>query len=522
MQRLVSLAALTLVVTPLQAQMATPAKPAESTALTRAAGTITAPDIARKVGIIAHDSMQGRDTPSRGLDMTAQWVADEFERAGLKPGGEKGTWFQRYPILRMKLDTERSKVGFTGAKGSWGGTFTGNVIRLQGAIPKEPIKGEVLLLAGPVDSASVTPALVRGKVLLVAATFTQGSPAVFKAGAGAVEQGAEAIVLTAGRDGNFFDAQVRRAGRTDVSRPGTARGLGRVPVVEVRGTTLDSALSAYGVDLAAMRATTTPVIRVIEGLSVELALASARNEELTAPNTVGIIEGSDPKLKHEYVLFTAHMDHVGHSADGRCRAQGADSICNGADDDASGTVGVVELAQAFAAKGARPKRSMVFMTVSGEERGLWGSAYWADHPTLPLENVVANINIDMIGRNWPDTIVAIGKEHSDLGATLNRVNAAHPELRMTAIDDKWPEENFYRRSDHYNFARKGVPILFFFNGVHDDYHQPSDSPDKIDAEKMARLTQLLFYLGQDLGNAAGRPVWNPDSYKAVVEPGKTS
>jgi hypothetical protein len=385
------------------------------------------------------------------------------------------------------------------------------------------VKGGVLLLAGPVDSAAVTPDLVKGRVLLVAATFSQGgTPAVFKAGATAAELGAEAIVLTSARDGNFFDAQIRRAGRLDVSRPNAGRGLGRLPVVEVRGATLDSALAAYGVDLAAMRSTTTPVIRVIEGLSVDLALASARNEELTAPNTIGILEGSDPKLKHEYVIFSAHMDHVGVSADGRCRAQGADSICNGADDDASGTVGVVELAQAFAAKGARPKRSVVFMTVSGEERGLWGSAYFAEHPTVPLKDVVANINIDMIGRNWPDTIVAIGKEHSDLGATLNRVNAAHPELRMTAIDDKWPEENFYRRSDHYNFARKGVPILFFFNGVHDDYHQPSDSPDKIDAEKMSRLGQLIFYLGQDIGNAAARPQWNPESYKAVVEPGRTS
>ncbi|MGH7585854.1 MAG: M28 family peptidase [Gemmatimonadales bacterium] len=522
MQRMVSLAAFTLAATPLQAQMAAPAKPTESAAVTRAAGTITAPDIARKVGIIAHDSMQGRDTPSRGLDLTAQWVADEFKRAGLKPAGENGTWFQRYPIFRMKLDTERSKMSFSGASGSWSGGFTNTMIRLQGVIPKEPIKGEVLLLAGPVDSAAVTPALVQGRVVLVAATFTQGNPPVLKAASTAAELGAEAVVLSAGRDGNFFDAQIRRATRTDVSRPSAGKGLARVSVVEVRGTTLDSALAAYGVDLAATRATTTPVIRVIEGLEAELALASSRNEELTAPNTIGILEGSDPKLKHEYVMFTAHMDHVGHSADGRCRAQGADSICNGADDDASGTVGVVELAQAFAAKGARPKRSMVFMTVSGEERGLWGSAYWADHPTVPLKDVVTNINIDMIGRNWPDTIVAIGKEHSDLGTTLNRVNAAHPELRMTAIDDKWPEENFYRRSDHYNFARKGVPILFFFNGVHDDYHQPSDSPDKIDAEKMARLTQLLFYLGYDIGNTAERPAWNPESYKAVVEPGKTS
>jgi hypothetical protein len=167
--------------------------------------------------------------------------------------------------------------------------------------------------------------------------------------------------------------------------------------------------------------------------------------------------------------------------------------------------------------GARPGRSIVFLTVSGEEKGLWGSRYFSEHPTVPLERVVANINIDMIGRNWADTIVAIGKEHSNLGTTLERVNAAHPELGMTAIDDRWPEERFYFRSDHYNFARKGVPILFFFNGVHPDYHEVTDSPEKIDAEKESRILKLLFHLGQEIANAPARPKWNPASRAEIVE-----
>jgi Zn-dependent M28 family amino/carboxypeptidase len=130
--------------------------------------------------------------------------------------------------------------------------------------------------------------------------------------------------------------------------------------------------------------------------------------------------------------------------------------------------------------------------------------------------MVANLNTDMIGRNWPDTIVAIGKEHSDLGQTLNRVNGDHPELRMTAIDDIWPEENFYFRSDHYNFARKGVPILFFFNGTHDDYHGRDDELERIDGDKAARIARLVFYLGADIGNAEKRPEWNPESYARIA------
>jgi Zn-dependent M28 family amino/carboxypeptidase len=227
-----------------------------------------------------------------------------------------------------------------------------------------------------------------------------------------------------------------------------------------------------------------------------------------------MLEGSDPVLKNEYIVFSAHMDHVGV---GVPDASG-DSIYNGADDDASGTTAVVQLAQAFAKLNPTPKRSLIFLTVSGEERGLWGSEYFAMKPAVPVSQIVANLNADMVGRNWRDTIVAIGKEHSDLGATLNRVNAAHPELGMTAIDDIWPEERFYFRSDHYNFAVKGVPVLFFFNGTHEDYHRPGDEVSKIDGEKESRIVKLLFYLGLELANGAQKPQWNPESYRQIVKP----
>src|SRR3989442_817894 len=250
------------------------------------------------------------------------------------------------------------------------------------------------------------------------------------------------------------------------------------------------------------------------------AVSSRRSaSSRSAPTVIGVLEGSDPKLKQEYVFFTGHMDHIGVAGPGTpaCRAVGADSICNGADDDASGTTAVIEAAEAFSRLTPRPKRSLVFMTVSGEEKGLWGSEYFAEHPTVPLSNIVADLNSDMVGRNWKDTIAVIGKGHSDLGRTLNRVAAAHPELRMTPIDDIWPQENFYFRSDHYNFARKGVPILFFFNGTHPDYHQVSDEVAKIDAEKESRIVKLVFYLGLEIANASERPKWNPESYRRIVQ-----
>lgn len=247
-------------------------------------------------------------------------------------------------------------------------------------------------------------------------------------------------------------------------------------------------------------------------------IPARRGQEATgemAPNVVAILPGSDPLLRDEYVVFSAHMDHTGV---GTPDANG-DSIRNGADDDASGTATVMEIAEAMASLPLAPRRSMMFVLVSGEERGLWGSEYFANNAPVPAESMVANLNLDMVGRNWPDTIVAIGKEHSDLGATLNRVNAAHPEIGMTAIDDIWPDERFYFRSDHYNFAVKGVPVLFFFNGTHEDYHRPSDELDKIDTEKMARIGRLVFYLGVDVGQADARPQWDPESYQSIVEGG---
>jgi Zn-dependent M28 family amino/carboxypeptidase len=257
--------------------------------------------------------------------------------------------------------------------------------------------------------------------------------------------------------------------------------------------------------------------RPVADVTIEINVWQRLIERTTAPNVVGILEGSDPVLKHEYVVYSAHMDHIGTPRDGMgCTAQGADSICNGADDDGSGTVSVLELAEAFATAPERPKRSIVFMTVSGEERGLWGSAYFTAHPTLPLASVVADLNSDMVGRNAPDTMAVIGREHSNLGAVVDRVAAAHPDVGLHPVGDLWPQEGLFFRSDHFNFAKRGVPILFFTSGLHADYHRVTDAPAALDADKVARFARLAYYVGLDIANTALRPKWNPDSYKQIV------
>ncbi len=489
-----------------------------SAGVREAARTITAPDIARRVGIIADDSMMGRDTPSPGLEKTAQYVADQFRRFGLQPGGGNGTFFQRYAISQRRISPATSHVGFM-IRGKHVHAELSSDARLAFGRPAaSETRGPAVLLGGEYSAADAERLEVKDRVVVVIMDYRKPLSQAIQGTLGAIlQRHPVGVVLVSNRDSATFAQRVASQAmvRVDV---GDDDGSGPAPVVEVHERAVAAALAEAGVKPDEIRAATTAVTRNLPDLVVAFGLKEEVLQAASAPNTIGILEGTDPKLKHEYLVYSAHMDHVGTAGGGQCQARGADSICNGADDDASGTVSVVELAEAFSQKGARPRRSIIFMTVSGEEKGLWGSGYFAEHPTVPLKQIVANINIDMVGRNWRDTIVAIGKEHSDLGATLNRVVERHRDLNMVAIDDRWPEENFYARSDHYNFARKGVPILFFFNGVHADYHQVTDSPEKIDAEKQARIAQLLFYLGQEVANAAERPRWNPASYEQIVEP----
>ena len=474
-----------------------------------AAATITAADVARRVGIIAHDSMQGRDTPSRGLELTARYVADQFRRFGLKPGGDGGSWLQRYSISRRQFDRDGSRVLLAAGGVEADVRFDRSARLVQGGVPPEPATGPAVLIGGRLDADRVSRMALRDRIVIYAVDFnTLPADRAIQVGR-AIRLGApKAVLLIANVDPAQF---AQRIPRTMMPRTAVEMRLVSPPFIEVSEAAVATVLGAAKVDLAAVRSDTTAVYRRLPGLRVRAELRDTVLESLSAPNTVGILEGTDPVLRKEYLVFSAHMDHIGITPGG------ADSVNNGADDDASGTTGVVELAEAFSRPGGRPKRSIIFLTVSGEEKGLWGSRYFSEHPAVPIERIVADFNIDMIGRNWRDTIVAIGKEHSSLGATLDRVNRQHPELGMTAIDDRWPDERFYFRSDHYNFARKGVPILFFFNGVHPDYHRVSDSPDKIDSEKEARILRLIYYLGRDVGDAAERPVWNPESYRTIVD-----
>jgi Zn-dependent M28 family amino/carboxypeptidase len=225
---------------------------------------------------------------------------------------------------------------------------------------------------------------------------------------------------------------------------------------------------------------------------------------LASSNVLGLLEGSD--LKDEYIFVTAHYDHLGKRDT---------AIYYGADDDGSGTVGVIEIAEAFAkakAAGKGPRRTMVFMTVSGEEKGLLGSEYYTDHPLYPLEKTTVDLNIDMIGRSDATRkkgdsanyvyVVGDDKVSSDLKTISEATNDKYTKLELDyKFNDPKDPQRIYFRSDHYNFAKKGVPIIFYYDGMLGaDYHRPTDTPDKINYDLLAKRAQLVFYTAWEMAN----------------------
>ncbi|HMD49295.1 MAG TPA: M28 family peptidase, partial [Bryobacteraceae bacterium] len=283
-------------------------------------------------------------------------------------------------------------------------------------------------------------------------------------------------------------------------------------------------------------------------LSLKIA---AKTEENHGENVVGIVEGGDPAVKDEYVVMSAHLDHIGFSAP----LPDGDNINNGADDDGSGSAGLLAIAHAYAedaAKGIRPRRSIIFLWNAGEEKGLWGSQYFSQYPPVDPKKIVADLNMDMIGRTKgpgfkdpdkthvlvnPGEVLLIGPQisSSDLEKTIETVNDGYQKLTLNHFydatkpdathDNLGPQPNGQRvfyRSDHYNFAKLGIPIAFFTTGLHPDYHRPTDSPDKIDYQEMQVISKTVAAVAWQLGNQDPRPELNSTLPERLVKDMKTA
>ncbi|HEX6846339.1 MAG TPA: M28 family peptidase [Chitinophagaceae bacterium] len=476
-------------------------------AIEKFGNSITAADLKRHLYIVASAEMEGRDTPSPGLEKAGSYIEEYFKSIGLKPGNGDS---YRMPYPLYKDSVVSSSISVNGKSFEINKDYLNNNANYSAEIPFSEV---VFAGYGIVDDKmdSYKDLDVRGKAVLI----LDGTPADYKsAQTGNMNPGQTFGKLqNASKKGALAVLLVSKSFGSTSGRPGANRG---------GGWNLNGYRSNFNPLLFYISEKVATEIMGEEGTGIFDKMTSGtlkgkiykanidlsfqkKNVTTHVSNVMGLIEGTDKK--DEYVIITAHYDHVGKRND--------TTIFYGADDDGSGTVSVLELAEAFAkakAAGKGPRRSILFMTVSGEEHGLWGSAYYSNHPVYPLEKTTVNLNIDMIGRIGNDYmkdkdsanyvyVIGDNKLSSDLTPITENVNSTYTKLKL---DRKYNDPNdpnrFYYRSDHYNFAQKGVPIIFYFNGVHPDYHRPTDTPDKIKYELMEKRAKLVFYTALEMAN----------------------
>ena len=502
-----------------------------------AMATIEAKELLAHATWLAADDRGGRLTGSPGQQEAAEYIAKHFAALGLEPLGEevdgKRTFFQYYGIARTHVAaTSRLKVGALDLADGFavlGGkpievklegklTFCG-LGRVKGAASDlaadQSLAGQIAVVAvkGP-----------RGEVakdLSVEQKFGMCFPVFGQLGRtakGLAGKGAAAVVFVLVDDAigmsdvlNYLavapgkDVLAPRFEGADAGMSGMAAMLGGggdgPPSLVLSVPTSAKVLAELAIDADALRKFLKgdgerPTAKADVGGGLNLTIT--HEADAKASNVCAVLRGSDPKLAAEAIVYSAHMDHVGRRFDGE--------VFNGADDNASGSAGLLAIASAWAKSKEKPKRSIVFLSVSGEELGLWGSAYYANNPTWPADQIVANINTDMIGRSGPESgpmEVTVTPSHGHkMFSTIVRDSAVFAEQLGCTFTSG---DKYYTRSDHYNFAQKGIPVVFFCNGEHEDYHQVTDHADKLDGAKMERIARLSFWTGWSVANADERP-----------------
>lgn len=496
----------------------------------QAAENITAAQLKDYLYFLASDEMEGRDTPSRGLDTAAKFMATLLSRWGVKPAGDNGTYFQRMWVVRKSTDMAASTAELNGKKLVYGEDFYSAGTNGTANAPLVFGSHGWFHKAKGIDGLSGVDA--KGKIVVVYSEeplpqgltqqdFQQGNYGTDYADpiVNAKNKGAAGLIVVANSrtQGNWATISRRAGGggRVQIEGLGAAGNDPGIPYIVISQKTAQSLFegeSGNPLTTAGMKA-----FDLQAGKRANLNTV-VKTDKIPTQNVVGMIEGSDPTLKSEMVVLSAHYDHDGV----RPNAPGEDKIWNGADDDGSGTTAILAMAEALAKSPKKPKRSMVFLWVAGEEKGLLGSEYFVKFPTVPIDKVVTNINIDMIGRSrkaadanpknkdlsGENEIYVIGSNmmSSKLGEVTNSVNKGY--LNMTynlKYDDPKDPNRFFFRSDHFNFAVNGIPAVFFFNGVHEDYHQAGDHPDKIDYARMEKIARTIFLTMWEIGDLKERP-----------------
>ena len=491
---------------------------------------ITPDELRRDLVVFAADSFMGRETGTPSERKAAKFLVDRLVSLGIEPAGDS-MYYQRVPLYRTAL-TANTRFSVTQGQLTLPlalGADLAPILALgPGApLPRRHAEGD-LFFAGYGAEGDFRGIDAPGRVIVI----LHGAPkSVTDSAARAKLEGQEelgnrivralpfqpsAIVMLLTGDRNDF---------YDQALPSLLRGVALTP----DNTTSDSQRPLPMVLLGIAKPGSTllpanwPAAEQAQALTGKkfTGHVETRVEQFTGYNVVGIIRGTDPRLNKTYVAFGSHYDHVGIQTGG-----GADSIANGADDDGSGSVTMLAIAKSMTT--ARPRRSTLFVWHAAEEKGLLGSEFFASNPTVPIDSIVAQINIDMIGRrggasskfdsrvdqtSGENRLFILGPASAPngqsvaLGAIFDTVNArqVRPFIIDRAFDDPNHPEHYYDRSDHINYAKKGIPIIFFSTGFHEDYHKVSDEAGKVDYDKMSRIGGLLIELATTLGNREARP-----------------
>jgi hypothetical protein len=486
--------------------------------------TINKTDLRAHLEILASDEYEGRETGFKGQKMAAEYIAAYFRELGIEPI-VKGSYFQTFPL--KTVSSSGSTISFNGDEFK----FIDDFFFWPGFDDSKTTVDEIVFAGYGISSDSYDDYAsldVKGKVVMVldnepfdknGNSLITGSDEMSERGEWktkrnhAQKQGAKAMIIIkdkyskyVGRVKYYLQSPNMRLDYEE------ARGEDVMATYFIRPEIADKLMDAGGAkSLSKIKAKISKKGKPVSAkISVNLTIDAQRNiQHYESDNVLAYIEGSDETLKKEIIVITAHYDHVGMK-DGE--------VYNGADDDGSGTCTALELAQAFKMakdEGFGVRRSVLIMTVSGEEKGLLGSEWYSEFPIFPLENTVVDLNIDMIGRvdeqhaDDENYIYLIGadKLSTELHAISEQANATYTGLALDyTYNDPEDPNRFYYRSDHYNFAKHGIPVIFYFSGVHEDYHQPGDDVDKIMFDKMVKIGKLIFHTAWELANRDERIV----------------
>ena len=482
------------------------------------ASGITAKDLKKHLSIIASADMEGRETATAGQRKAAAYIEEQFKQIGLLHPSQLRGYQQSYPLFKDTLLSASLKIGKN--KFILGKDFSVTA----GNFLKQEIKsGEIIFVGYGIEDKEYDDYAnknVKGKIVIFFAgepkingkilSFGKSRSAQWRSDKKAVlakQKGAVAALVFDPSMEAISSAVLERSLKTNLYFP--------QPVsVETEKVSYASIITHVAKDILGEKAYTELIKKAKNGEPLNTYSITIKSKTkfeckkiqlpFSSTNVIGYLEGSDKK--DEYVFLTGHYDHLGKK----------DSVIfYGADDDGSGTVSVIEMAQSFAkakAEGHGPRRTIVFMTVSGEEKGLWGSEYYTDHPLFPLEKTTVDLNTDMVGRIDPDRkigdsnnyvyVVGDDKISSELKPISTGINKKYVNLELDyKYNDPNDKERIYYRSDHYNFARKGVPIIFYYDGMlRPDYHRPTDTIDKINFSLMEKRVKLIFLTAWDMAN----------------------